>query len=195
MYRRIAVNGMAKAAIGAVALAVIVVVAVLFRPGGDGVGDRSASGTHAPAAIQAPEPEAGGPIHGWPGTREEPAGRYSWDMARQAWMHHAHGGTVGVSLTFSFAHTMPDEGTPVTIAGFPGRHEEAPHTPGGSRFERWVVHMDDTVVEILLEGVHGTTEAQLAEAYAVIDSLERVPRNGSDEYRLVFTLPEGWDSG
>lgn len=39
------------------------------------------------------------------------------------------------------------------------------------------------------------TEAELAEAHAIIESIRSVPQEEDPGFILTFTLPDGWDSG
>ena len=193
-----------QAAIGAVAVTGILLVAFGLLPGRGGVGDPEVSTSPAPTADATPADEDSGRIRlRWPGARAEPAGRYAWHMTERQWMHHVYNDTTGVSLEFAPVDDIPTEGTPVTVAGFAGIHRPgpapadsiAPAEMDPSRTETWWVRMDDVNVRIVLQAVPGTPEWLIDEARAVVESIERMPLEFSDGHRLIFTLPEGWDSG
>ena len=193
---------MSQAAIaGGVVTAILLVTFGLLSGRGD-VGTPEDSTIPTPTADATPA-DSGRVNLRWPGTRAEPAGRYAWHMTQRQWMHHVYNDTIGVSLEFAPVDDIPAEGTPVTIAGFPGIHRQGPapgdaQTPSEvspSHTEVWWVPMDDVIVRIVLQAVPGTPESLIDEARAVVESIERVPMQFSDAHRLIFTLPEGWDSG
>lgn len=151
---------------------------------------------------------------GWPGTVANAPGLYSWDgpdhrhcaggSCTYGFMHR--GGGVGISI-----HGLPHEQTPVleglgassvgTIAGYRGLYQRSvdepepsvPATPG--MYEEWIVDIDGVVVRISLSAGPGFSEAALADAHAIIDSL-RYESIGQAGFRLTFRLTNRhWDSG
>ena len=191
-------NGMATAAIGALTLAAVAIMGLALLPLAGSVGEPAGSPRSAPTTDQTPAAGTNEPTLGWPGARAAPAGRYQWDMIGSRWMHHVANwsGPGAVDMTFSVVHTStPTEGEPVTVAGFPGIREVRPTRPDGTSVEVWTIRMEETTVEIVVEADGDAPEELRAEPIAIIESLERLPRVGTEGYRLVFTLPEGWDSG
>ena len=92
----------------------------------------------------------------------------------------------------SDAALIPKEGaTAVTVAGHDGLHRRI-----DARTEEWIVGIRGTTIAIRLEAKPGTSDADLAEAHAVIDSMRTEPRDTKLGFRLVFTLATNvWDSG
>ena len=102
--------------------------------------------------------------------------------------------SASVSVSPHSAKSDESEPTAVTVAGYDGTYHELPVSADGLRTELWVVDIGDTTVTITVEAQPSTTEAELAEAHAIIGSISSEPRkNGAA--RLTFTLPDGWDSG
>jgi hypothetical protein len=187
---------MTRAAIAAGMVAAVALGASVLLFNGGGVGDDSASPSSTPTA-SAPggsvSPEL---VKGWPTGRTGPAGLYSWDMESTRWMHHVAGlGEVALTFTVPPDGTARIEGTPVSIGGFPGIHQEGTRNAFGSLSEYWDVQIEDTLVQIHLEADADAPASLIDEARAVIESIERRPRYLQDGFRLVFRLPAGWDSG
>ena len=142
-------------------------------------------------------------IKGWPGTRENPAGLYSWGTSpdadpgsRDGWMHNGYQDNregQGVEITFADARFLNfDDGpTAVTIAGREGTYQE--RVVGGYLTHLWIVDIDGRRMTFAVDAEPNTTPAQLVEAHAVIESI-RYQQAGTG-FRLVFWLPYGWDSG
>jgi len=191
-------NNIMKMAIGAAAVVVVAIIGVNLLPWGSTVGGPLASSTPIPTPSQSAASPAVEPpiVRGWPGVRENPAGRYSWDTLGDRWMHNPHGESVGVSIAFSASANAYESGpTAVTVAGYGGTYQELPISADGIRTQLWIVDIEDTRVTITVEAQPSTTAAQLAEAHAIIESIRNEPREIGARFRLTFTLPDGWDSG
>ena len=135
-------------------------------------------------------------VDGWPGTRTNAAGHYSWNGLSARWMHNPNDEGLGVEIAFSAsANPYGDGPTPITVAGYHGTHQERPVGVDGATAQIWIVDMEGTQVTITAEVPLGTTAAELAEAQAIIESIRREAVNTASGFRLVFTLPDGWDSG
>ena len=87
---------------------------------------------------------------------------------------------------------ITDEGaTAVTVAGHDGIHRRL----DASR-EEWVVDIEATTIVIRLIAGPGTSQADLVEAHAIIDSMRTEAMDTRLGFRLVFTLStDDWDSG
>jgi len=163
-----------------------------------GVGTVSAV---ALATDASPEPGAprvdaspvAGTIHGWPGTRSEPGGLYSWVLPANgrswtSWMHKVPATWTGaapnsVELTFYAAEPLE----PLPVMGHAARFGPDVRT------EMWLFDVDGTMVAILIDSSPDTDPALVAEARAVVESIVVEPTDSG--HRLVFRLLEGWDSG
>ena len=136
----------------------------------------------------------------WPGTTPRPGGVYAWDIevGITKWMHSVSEGS-SVELRFALdtqVGPLP-AGEPVTVAGFAGTLSEV---PGGSREQnvksyRYVVDMEDVRILIAIGQNADTSEADLARARTVIESIQREAKPNGKGYRLIFTLDDNWDSG
>jgi hypothetical protein len=77
----------------------------------------------------------------------------------------------------------------VTVAGHDGYYRQI-----GS--EVWIAYIEGRRVQIRLTSEPGTSETDLAEARAIIDSIRTEPSDNSAGFRLVVTLStDDWDSG
>jgi hypothetical protein len=193
-------NSFAKIAIAAAGVVVAAVVAVnLLSPSGRFGGSGTAV-SPSPSASCSPSPkssrEVGGQnVNGWPGARSNAAGLYSWDMGADVWMHHATDNSVGVSITFSKSANAYKSGpTPIRVAGCEGTYQKLLLGSDGMT-EVWIVEMGGKRVTILVQSPRTATPAQLAEAYAIIESIRYEPAAFGVGYALIFSLPDGWDSG
>lgn len=190
-------NILAKAAIGATtAVTTAIIGAALFTDWSTIAGSSAGTTPHLASAVSSPVDLS--IVHGWPGTRHNRAGRYSWNMQVKSWMHNPSDNNIGVSITFSaLSNTYENGPTVVTVGGYDGTYQELPMSADGVRTELWIVDIEDTRVTFTVEAQPGTTEAELAEAHEIIGSIRSEPRrkkNGGG-FRLTFTLPGGWDSG
>ncbi len=140
-------------------------------------------------------------VHGWPDTSENAAGVYSWDgrscagsFCNYGWMHNGYG-SGDVEILFDVVPERPntdDGATAVTIAGHDGIHRRI----NASR-EEWIVDIEGRMIAIRLIAKPSTSQADLAEAHAIIHSIRTEPMdNGLFGFRLLFTLSTNdWDSG
>ena len=197
-------NSIAKAAVGAAVAAAVAIIGV------DLLTDAPSDAESSAGTISHPAPSLSGVsspvdlsiVNGWPGARRNPAGLYSWNVQDDRWMHNPReydfgGSGIGIGITFyASAQDAFDRGPQaVTVADHDGTYQELPSSTGG-RMEVWIVDIEDTTVTIVVEGRPETTAAELAEAHAIIASIRSEPRTKNRAgFRLIFTLPEGWDSG
>ncbi len=143
-------------------------------------------------------------VRGWPSTVVNAAGAYSWNGFRCSggscnvgWMHNGYG-SGDVDITFravpeqALTEALTDEGaTTVRFAGHDGVYRRI-----DARQEEWIVGIEGTMMEIRLVARPGTSQADLAEAYAIIDSIRTELGDYPRGFRLVFTLSTNdWDSG
>ncbi len=139
--------------------------------------------------------------YGWPTAAWNPAGVYSWDGRRcnagwcnRSWMHNGYGsGDVEIRIKVVPQGAIADDhATAVTVAGHDGTYRRL----GTAGSEKWVVDIEGITIAIILEARSGTSQADLAEAHAIIDSMHAEPINNNLGFRLVFTLTtDNWDSG
>ena len=139
-------------------------------------------------------------VRGWPDTTQNPAGEYSWDGRTCAgqWCVHGfmHNGYAsgGVNIVVQVAPKRPDlnDGqTVVTVAG-----HDALYRRTGPGTEEWIVGIQRATLAISLEAEPGASDADLAEAHAIIQSMRTETRDTKLGFRLVFTLmTNDWDSG
>ena len=182
------------AAAAAVLIIVLVGIGQLVRPPDVGPPPASVSPS-APAASAAPSER----VFGWPDTDTNGPGLYSWDGATCGrnvnrncsigWMHNGYGsGDVDITVGSAFATSI---GRGVTVAGHDARYRRL-----DALREQWIVDIDGTFIAIQVIAEPGTSEADLAEAHAIIDSMRTQPRDNDLGFRLVFRLATGdWDSG
>ena len=161
------------------------------------------------ATEASPAPSSSAPaIHAWVGARGGPAGLYSWVVGPLAWMHrvpadYPSSGTV--EITFG---TLMD----TTVAGIPLDDLERwssdqaspdpsspdPSSPEGVldvRLRAWLMEVDGTKVVITIKSFPDTSPGLVAEAEAIVRSIQLDPASVGPGRRLVFRLPDGWDSG
>jgi hypothetical protein len=155
-----------------------------------------------------PPPATAGPgevVHGWPSTTQNAAGLYSWDGHRcsqgsctRGFMHNGYGsGDVDIWINHPSGGVTDDGAIPVTVAGHAGTYRRM-----DDRREAWVVDIEGTPVTILLIAEPGASQADLADAHAIIASMYTEPAEYADGwgnangFRLVFRLTnDEWDSG
>lgn len=139
-------------------------------------------------------------VRGWPDTNSNAAGLYSWNgsscagaSCTQGFMHNGFG-SGDVDITFA---VLPDGSisnfgaTEVTVAGYNGIHRQI-----DALREEWLVDIEGRVIAITLIVEPDTAQADLAEAYAIIDSIRTEPMDNYLGFRLVFELSTNdWDSG
>jgi hypothetical protein len=170
--------------------------------------------TPAPTAL--PSPSVSQPtVWGWPSTIGAGPGLYSWDgdrcagkycgaSARDAFMHNCYG-SCDAAITIEVLADKPvaDGWRAVTIAGHSGWYRRLVEPdPTVALFEmqgyeEWVVDIDGVMVAISLDTKTGASDASLADAHAIIDSMRSEPSSRSPQgFRLVFRLTNyAWDSG
>lgn len=151
---------------------------------------------HDPALAPSPSPQdsVAEVIHGWPGARANPAGSYSWTPGGRGWMH---GGGVEVSIA-----ELDDEASGIPVEditrfgeGLEGPFSVRPQQVADVRFQSWVMDALGTKVVIVMKSFADTAPSRVAEAEAVVDSIDVEPMDTDAGYRLVFELDDGWDSG
>ncbi len=159
--------------------------------------------TLAPSVGSAPPSVA----RGWPTIGGNQPGDYSWDgtcVRIPCNVGFMNGGPVAIHFDYAYddasqywpALPIPelpstDDGlTAVTVAGHEGIHRRI-----DALREEWIVEIEGLTISIRLIAKPGTSHTDLAEAYAIIDSLRTEPMETYRRFRLVFTIPTGWDSG
>ena len=168
--------------------------------------DPSASDETVPSAsMQLPAaPPSSAPngevVHGWPDTSANQAGLYSWDGDHCAsayctlgFMHNGYGsGDLEIRIdSFPEAAIKDDGANPVILAGRLGTYRRV-----DARQEEWVVDIEGTTVFIQLTTRPGTSEAELAEAHAIIEGMRTAAKDNRLGFTLVFRLTTNdWDSG
>lgn len=158
----------------------------------------------SPPAASATEGEV---VWGWPDTDTNGAGVYSWDGATcgrnggsycsvgptGGFMHNGYGsGDVTIHLNVVPGRATYDgDWTAATVAGHDGNYRRI-----GDLGEEWVVEIEGTTIAIRLSARPGTSQTDMADAHAIIDSMRAEPRDNDLGFRLVFTLTtDVWDSG
>ena len=187
----------ASLALAAAAVLVIVLVGAgrIMRP--PDVGPPPGPITSSAPAASATEGEV---VQGWPTTRQNPAGVYSWDGSTCAgtncivgFMHNGYGsGSVDVTIERAGEGATADEGAEaMTVAGHDGIYQRI-----DARTEEWIVNIEGTTIAIRLKAEGSTTPTELAEAHAIIGSMRTEKRDTNLGFRLIFTLTtDDWDSG
>lgn len=187
----------APLALAAAAVVVILLVGIglVVRPPDVGPSPGPVNPTAPTASAMASEV-----VYGWPDTDRNGPGVYSWDRARcgrtsaascsMGFMHNGYG-SGDVEIVVREGATSLDGGMAVTIAGYDGVYRRL-----DALREDWIVEIEGTTITIQLSAQPGTSEAELAEAHAIIDSMRTEPRDNDLGFRLLFTLTTGdWDSG
>lgn len=124
-----------------------------------------------------------------------PPGDYWWDPAMGVWVHNPTVTGVGVELSISSAAGATEpKSVPAVIAGFEGTHRQLPGDANGVRTEVWVVDIEGTKITISVSAQPDVTEAELAEAHTIVESIRTEPWETQAGFRMIFTLPAGWDS-
>jgi hypothetical protein len=189
---------LAVAAAAVAVIAIVVGIALLVRP--PDVGPPPAPVSPSAPAASATEGEV---AYGWPDTNENPAGVYSWDGSScgrlpssgsscvMGFMHNGYG-SGDVEIRLVSGGIIPDGfGTAVTVAGHDGIYRRI-----DAQREEWIVDIEGTTISIQLTARPRTSQVELDEAHAIIDSMRTEPRDTDLGFRLVFTLTTNdWDSG
>ncbi len=154
-------NILARAAIGAVAVVTISIVGVgLLWDWSTIAGSEAGTTPHPAPAVSSPVDLS--IVHGWPGTRQNRAGRYSWNMLNASWMHNPSDDNIGVSIIFSALSNAYEDGpTVVTVAGYDGTYQELPMSADGVRTELWIVDIGGHESHLHRQAQPGTAEAEL----------------------------------
>jgi len=137
-------------------------------------------------------------VHGWPSTSKNSAGVYSWSGSSCAsctygFMHNGFGsGDVEIRIFLVPGGAVSGGGrVAMTVAGHDGSYRRI-----DDQHEEWEVYMEGRTILIQLSAEPGTSQVDLAEAHAIIDSMRTEPRDSQLGFRLLFTLTTNdWDSG
>ena len=166
----------------------------------------------SPTSAATPAPDDA-KAHGWPGGGRNPAGVYSWgEVSTTQWMHNGYApgsGDVNITLEGVPGQLIPHRGEcAVTVAGYEGTYRRfigKQEAVGGATrgmigrddpAEEWMVDIQGTTVTILLHAGPAATEAELAEAHEIIESIRMDPQDNDLGFRLILTLTTNtWDSG
>lgn len=192
-------------AAGALATALLIGGAIAVGRSPDSTAPPRSASDQPPSEAQG-EPVDDGPaaevVNGWPDTTENPAGTYSWDRRTCAgrrscvlgFMHNGYGSGDVEIIVEAVSEKPPIRKageTAVTFAGHDGFYRRL-----DARTEKWTVGIQGMTIAIRFEAKPGASDADLAEARAVIDSMRTEPQDTKLGFRLVFTLPtDDWDSG
>ncbi len=199
----------APLALAGAAVLVVVLVGISQLVRTPGVGPPAASVSPNAAESVEPTPSAlpsateGEFVAGWPDTTENRAGLYSWGESRCGragqgycnigFMHNGYGsGNVAIRIEAGgHGDISAAEGAEVTVAGHEGKYRRI-----DAQEELWLVEIGGTTIAIMLSAERDTSEADLAEAHAIIDSMRTEPWDNDIGFRLVFRLTtDDWDSG
>lgn len=146
---------------------------------------------------------------GWPSTGPNPPGSYAWGngcgqrSCVYGFMHNCHGPCdVAITITAVAQQPVVTGTIPVTVAGRSGTYrrvvepEPSPvFSPNGPLHEEWLVEIDGDLVAIRLYAQPDASEAGLADAHAIVDSLRYEAGGIRSGFHLVFTLTTSdWDS-
>lgn len=216
------VQWMRAAAAVAVVVAALVVGYALGRISplvGDGP-----SATPSPSLVETPSPSLVAtpaesasasqlPALRMPGTRSSPSGEYGWtgELGSRIGMHNVVGTSDSYRMTqvvFAvendcFAAGEGPEPVSVTVAGLAGRYVEPYDGPGvlfmperadGQTTGAYALPISDRTLCVYLTWDASTTMDELDAARQVVESI-RGQAFGPSGIRIVFTLPEGWDTG
>jgi hypothetical protein len=137
-------------------------------------------------------------VHGWPGSRTNPAGHYSWPIGEAAWMHCHADGSAPFELTLDTldaAYGIPVDDIGPAGADLGGPYTDAPERVADVRLQAWLMDVEESRVVVIVRSVPETTSDHLAEAEAIVGSIRVEPGNSGSGHRLVFTLPAGCDNG
>jgi hypothetical protein len=97
----------------------------------------------------------------------------------------------GICLEVVREGPISDDGaTAVTVAGHDGIYRGI-----DPRREEWIVDIDGTTIAISLTARLGTSQTDLSDAYAIIESMRTEAQDNRLGFRLLFTLTTNeWDS-
>jgi hypothetical protein len=106
------------------------------------------------------------------------------------------GGRVKIHMAVSpvpFRRYTDEGATAVTVGGHAAMYRRLV----GERetIEEWLVDIDEMFVEVTVRSETGTSQADLDEAYAIVNSIRNEPAEAG-AFRLAFTLTTNkWSSG
>ena len=153
-----------------------------------------AIGASTAMTVAQAEPSASPEIHGWPGARANPAGLYSWTLGSMGWMHNVtHEGTP-VEIEFEPLDDTYPVPTDTSASARLRAPYEAVEPISDTRIQAYLVDFPEARVSIIVRSFPESDPALIAEAEAIVESV-RVEHQDDGTGRLVFMLPEGWDSG
>jgi hypothetical protein len=157
------------------------------------------------------------PVLDMPGSRSSPAGEYGWTGGSGSWsgMHKVVMGDDGyrmIQIVFAtkencFADGVGSEPVAVTVAGRDGSYVEPfdgpnvlfmPEREAGQTTGAYALPIDDGTLCVYLTWDASTTPDELDAARQVVESIRGQSIRGATYgtvTRIVFTLPEGWDTG
>ena len=152
----------------------------------------------APSLPEAPSTPPGEVVRGWPDTNENAAGVYSWGsgcagaFCSMGFMHNGYGsGDLEIRIEVVGEDTNLSGATVATVAGHDGIYRQI-----DAQQEEWIVEIEGTTIAIRFTALPGTSQAELAEAYAIIGSMRAEPHDNRRGFRLIFTIAtDDWDSG
>jgi hypothetical protein len=155
----------------------------------------AAIGASTATTVAQADPSASPVIHGWPGSRGEPAGLYSWTVGDHVgWMHGLGDGVAITIRALDADGTYTTDVSPEDWAADPP-YLEHPVKVTEEVSQTWLLDVGDTRVRISISSDPDADPAIVAEAVAVVESITVQPTEDGGGQRLVFRLGEGWDSG
>lgn len=181
--------GRGMAPIASLAVAITVLAAGMASPS---VAQDSSAAPSASAQV----------IHDWPGTRVEPAGLYSWTEGSRSFMHKVpddYPTSGNVEIRF---HALPDGRFEMPVMSLTepsdtveGPFSTIPERVAATHVQAWVLDFDGRTVVVTIKAAANTSADLIAEAEAIVRSIHAETVGTGPGRRLVFTLPDGWDSG
>ena len=97
-----------------------------------------------------------------------------------------------VSIDFRCFELAELETVPTVVAGHEGIYFQS--IINGVRTEVWEIEVEGTKMTIFLSAEPDVTEAELAEGHSIVDSIRTEPWENEAGFRIIFTIPAGWDS-
>jgi hypothetical protein len=139
-------------------------------------------------------------VRGWPATDFNPPGAYAWggrcagQFCSSSFMHNGNG-SGDVEIQVGVGPRLPVsliDSTAVTFGGLDGTYRRV-----DADTEEWVADIhDDMAVSVRMTARPGTSQAELDEAHAIIDSMRVVRSDNAYGFSLIFRLTtDDWDSG
>jgi hypothetical protein len=145
------------------------------------------------------------------------AGEYWWHPATAVFLHNPTEESPGVSLGITASPPadplppwnvrqgqFPPEPVLAVLAGYEGIYwqfvdDNAAVLPeanmcGAERSEMWVVDIEHMKMVIYLAACSDVTDAELAEGHAIVNSIRIEPWENEPGFRMIFKIPNGWDS-